>query len=102
MHKKARKKSVNYDVKTVSLIDLLDQHDAPRLIDYLSIDTEGSEYEIIKDFDFKKYKFSVITVEHGFTKKREDIYRLLVDNGYVRCFQELSRWDDWYVLPSAS
>ena len=33
------------------------------VIDYLSIDTEGSEYEILKNFNFDKYKFNVITVE---------------------------------------
>ena len=35
-----------YDVKTISLNDLLEKYDAPREIDYLSIDTEGGEFEI--------------------------------------------------------
>ncbi len=32
------------------LRDLLDQHNAPKAIDYLSLDTEGSEYEILSTF----------------------------------------------------
>lgn len=87
----------NYVVETVSLFDLLNEHEAPRKISYLSIDTEGSEYEILRDFDFSAYTFSVITVEHNFTSKRALIYDLLTSNGYVRVLTEVSSQDDWYV-----
>ncbi len=36
----------------ISLHDFLKRHGAPRTIDYLSIDTEGSEYEILAAFPF--------------------------------------------------
>tara|TARA_B100000780_G_C20781390_1_gene310300 strand:+ start:75 stop:314 length:240 start_codon:yes stop_codon:yes gene_type:complete len=71
---------------------LLIKYNAPRLIDYLSIDTEDSEFEILKNFDFNNYKFRVITCEHNFNKNREKIYKLLTANGYRRKFE------DWYVL----
>jgi FkbM family methyltransferase len=93
-----RQGSTAYEVQTVSLGDLLDRHDAPAVVDYLSIDTEGSEYEILAAFDFGKRKFRCITCEHNFTDKREAIHELLVANGYVRKFTEISRFDDWYVL----
>ena len=87
-----------YKVPTISLLDLLDKYKAPKSIDYLSIDTEGSEFEILKAFDFNKYKFKVITCEHNFTNTREKIYNLLINNGYKRKLKLISKVDDWYVL----
>ena len=86
-----------YDVETVSLMDLLDQHGAPRSIDYLSIDTEGSELDIMSNFDFDKYNISIITCEHNHTDSREEIQQILKRNKYRRVFEEFSAWDDWFV-----
>lgn len=97
-HGAARKNSKEYVVDTVSLNDLLDQHNAPDTIDYLSIDTEGSEYEILMNYDFSKRKIKIITCEHNYTGDRDKIYKLMVNNGYVRKYENLSKWDDWYVL----
>ena len=93
-----RKNGQVYEVETISLNDLLEKHQAPRKIDYLSIDTEGSEFDILKSFDFDKYSIQVITCEHNYTAKREEIYKLLKSKGYVRKYPELSEVDDWYVL----
>jgi FkbM family methyltransferase len=99
-HNKTRKTANWQPVKTVSLNDLLDRHGAPAVIDYLSIDTEGSELEILNAFDFGRHTFSVITCEHNYSNQRKNIYDLLVSNNYVRVFDGLSRWDDWYVHAS--
>lgn len=94
----SRQKGEKYTVNTISLSDLLDKYDAPEDIDYLSIDTEGSEFEILEGFDFSKRRFRVITCEHNFTPQREAIHSLLTRNGYVRKHVEVSSVDDWYVL----
>jgi len=93
----SREKGNKYDVETISLSDLLSKYNAPAHIDYLSIDTEGSEFEILKAFDFKKYDFSCITVEHNHTPMRDEIHSLLTENGYTRKYVEVSQVDDWYV-----
>jgi FkbM family methyltransferase len=96
-HATARSPGKNYLVDTISLDDLLSTHNAPNIIDYLSIDTEGSEFDILNKFDFQKHKFNIITVEHNFTESREKINILLKINGYTRIFERFSQWDDWYI-----
>jgi FkbM family methyltransferase len=97
VHRKSRMTGIKYEVNTISLNHLLDKYSAPKEIDYLSIDTEGSEFKILKAFDFSKYKFNVITCEHNFTPMRQQIYTLLSKNGYKRKLTELSSFDDWYI-----
>ena len=80
-------------VDTISLADLLKEHKAPGEIDYLSIDTEGSEFEILNAFDWESYSIKCITVEHNYTPMRKQIRQLLTSKGYV-C--EEAQWDDWY------
>lgn len=96
-HKNMRLAGKRYDVETISLTDMLDNFNAPNVMDYLSIDTEGSEFEILKSFDFNKYRFRVITCEHNHTPLREKIHDLLSLNGYQRKFENISAFDDWYV-----
>ena len=71
-------------VKTMTLLDLLDKYEAPKFIEYMSLDTEGSEYEILRVFDFTKYKFGLMHIEHNFEEpKRSLIKELLLNNGYI-------------------
>jgi len=96
-HAKTRQHGQKYEVETISLMDLLSKYHAPRLIDYMSVDTEGSEYEILSNFDFDAYDVRIITVEHNYTPMREKLYDLLTSKGYSRKFESISQWDDWYV-----
>jgi FkbM family methyltransferase len=84
-------------LRTLSLHDFLSKHSAPHTIDYLSLDTEGSEYEILSHFPFEKWDVRIISVEHNFAPIRDKIYTLLASIGYLR--QELMA-DDLYYLPS--
>ena len=91
--------SVKYNVETVSLNDLLKFHNAPSHINYLSIDTEGSEVLILRGLDFKSYSFDTITVEHNRDSVvRKTIHDILTSNGYLRKHEDISGADDWYVL----
>lgn len=88
----------SYKVNTVSLNDLLLEHGAPDHIDYISIDTEGSEFDILNAVDFARYSFGVISVEHNLTHNRERIADLLISKGYKNVYSTFSQFDDWYVL----
>jgi len=96
-HGARRRIARSYGVKSISLLDLLAKYGAPREIDYLSLDTEGSELSILEAFDFDRYAFSVITCEHNFAPAREKVHALLRAKGYVRKFEQHSRFDDFYV-----
>jgi len=98
--KESRRKGEAYEVRTISLNDLLVKYKAPKHIDYLSIDTEGSEYEILSNFDFSRHSFGVITCEHNYTPMRDKLYSLLTQQGYQRVLTGFSCWDDWYVKPA--
>lgn len=82
-------------IKTISMNDLLSTFNAPLFIDYLSIDTEGSEFEILKTVDFEKYTFGLIDVEHNYIEpRRTQIRELLLLNGYE--FIKQNDFDDCY------
>jgi len=98
---KSRADGKKYIVETVTLNELIQEFELPDLIDFLSIDTEGSEIEILTAIDFSRYKFRAITCEHNYTNNREKIYSLLTQNGYRRVLEDLSLGDDWYVYDPA-
>lgn len=67
----------NYGVREHELIevdcfllnDLLDSYDITH-IDFLSIDTEGGEFDIISSIDFSIFQIDVITIEDNFNDSR--------------------------------
>ena len=82
--------------KHLQVDDLNYQH-MNTVLDYLSIDTEGSEFEILEAFNFDSYLIKIITVEHNYNALRNDIYNLLTEKGFKRMFESVSLYDDWYV-----
>jgi hypothetical protein len=98
-------------MKTTNTLDnVLDSFHAPSIIDYLSLDVEGQEYEILSTFPFEKYSFRCMTVEHNAPHQGPDmqmkIRRLLESKGYrfVKGNDDVQRWghgpiDDFYVHP---
>lgn len=88
-----------YVVETISPVDLLATNGVPKTIDFLSLDVEGAELEILRHFPFDEWKVLSIAVEHNFeTSKKEAIDQLLRSKGYVNFAPELSSFDAWYVL----
>ena len=84
-------------VNTISLNELIEKEFNGKSPSYISIDTEGSEYEILKAFDFKKYDPVCFTIEHNFTNLQKDIDEIMKSNNYLRIFKEITAFDAWYV-----
>ena len=96
-----RERGVQLEIEAVSLNRLLDELNAPNQIDYMSIDTEGSEYECLRNFDFSRRTVALISVEQN-RQTEASIESLLVAQGYQRVFREFSQWDGWYVRSGRS
>jgi FkbM family methyltransferase len=91
---KTSDKSISVTTKTVT--EMLDENGAPNFIEYLSIDTEGSEFEVLKGIDFSKYSFGYVTIEHNNVEPRRSNMRgILLENGYVYLGE--NHCDDNYV-----
>jgi FkbM family methyltransferase len=73
---------VNKRTRTIGSI--LRQFRAPSVIDYWSLDTEGSELAILRMFPFGEYRVRFLTVEHNCTPVRATIADFLAGQGFRR------------------
>jgi FkbM family methyltransferase len=89
--------TATYEVETVSLADLLAEHDAPDHIDFLSMDVEGAESDVLSAFPFDRYTFGFICVEqHGEVQARA-VRAIMKAAGYDQIHERISGYDGWYV-----
>jgi FkbM family methyltransferase len=62
--------------------------------DYVSLDTEGSELDILRTIDLVRHRIALFTIEHNFVEpRREQMRTLLGEAGYRRLNVG---FDDWY------
>ncbi|WP_248308697.1 FkbM family methyltransferase [Bosea sp. 124] len=62
--------------------------------DYVSLDTEGSELDILRTIDLARQAIALFTIEHNFVEPRRETMRtLLAEAGYHRLNVG---FDDWY------
>lgn len=99
-NKKLYKKSddvdqTSYKRFTVALATVLEMFQAPHIIDYLSLDVEGAETYILRDFPFDKYQFRAMTIE----RPDEELRKILAENGYLHVF-DLKRGDTLWAHKS--
>ncbi len=69
-HAQFRQDRRQYPVATISLDRFLAEARAPRRIDYMSIDVEGGEFDVLQSFDFTRHDIALISVEHNFSGSR--------------------------------
>ena len=95
-----------------TLDNILTEYNCPKDIDYLSIDIEGYEYIVLKDFNFNNWNIGLITVEHNLycdgNDRKDKLYELLTNNGFTRVVEDApcldtnpayhnQPYEDWYV-----
>lgn len=85
-------------VASVTLNDLLDAHAAPATVDYVSMDTEGSELSILQSFDWSRRRVLIWTIEHNYhAENRANIRQIMEGHGYRWARPNQTQYDDWYV-----
>lgn len=79
--------------------EILDEHSAPSVIDFLSLDTEGTEAVILAAFPFDRYSFRTICVEHnGFPEQIKALRGILNGHGY-KLVTTVAGQDDYWTGP---
>lgn len=73
----------------VSISTVLKEANAPQSIDYFSLDVEGAETLVMKDFPWEDYTFRFMTIE----RPKDDLKELLKSHGY-REVKELVTWGE--------
>ena len=96
-----------YQVETISLNDLLFEYNVDPFFEYLSVDVEGSELEVLQSFDLHHFQPLFVTVEHGDSMEKNhegrmsgEIDRIFLEFGYRKINPKLTLWDNWYVHPA--
>lgn len=82
---------------TVPLDRLLEEYGAPEVIDYLSLDVEGMEEEVMATFPFEQRRFLCATIE----RPSKALRALLAEKGYLLVADQPGM-DAFYLHPDMS
>ncbi len=80
-------------VQAVTLTDVLQQVAAPRVIDFLSIDTEGTEGDVLAGLDLNRFQPTLILVEYHVYSLA--LHRQLNNMGYKLIRRTID--NNWYI-----
>ena len=80
-----------------TLTSILDEAEAPQVIDLLSLDVEGAEFDVLNGIDYTKYKFQNMVIE---CRRFDRIEAFLKEKGYV--FSEKLSHHDYHIVNSSS
>jgi len=95
------------DIPCDTLHNILVEHGAPCHIDYISLDIEGLEVEVLESFPFIKWDVNLWTIEHNLFQdgpaNKEKIFEIMSANGYQRVIDNACAggnpnypFEDWY------
>jgi FkbM family methyltransferase len=81
-HKHMINSTVEIKVKCRTLTSILDDANFSKEIDFISIDTENTELNVLKGFDFSKYSVKYFIIENNFNEPACEDY--LKEFGYIK------------------
>jgi len=87
-----------FNVDTINPTELLDRFKAPEFIEYMSLDVEGAELDVLKAFDFDKYKVALLSIEHNHNHEKANAIRAFLKAwgyDYVSHYN-----DDFFFCPA--
>ena len=70
------------EVDTITFDELMSNYKDITHIDFMSLDIEGGELDVLKSINFDKYSFGLITVEYNDNYK--EILELMISKGYKK------------------
>lgn len=86
------------EVQTATFNEIMAHYPKITHIDFMSLDVEGGEFEVLKGIDFTKYTFSVMAIEHNYINQAIDkIKNFLEDKGYKILFFNAQ---DFFFVPN--
>jgi FkbM family methyltransferase len=98
------KRNISQNLRTVSvrtIAEILETESVPKCIEFLSIDIEGADLEVLKAFPFAKYEVRMICIEHNFNDTvQSGITDYLSSIGYIQECKKWSSIDSWFVRTS--
>lgn len=86
------------DVETVGVAALLEERGIGKSFDYLSVDIEGPDAEVLQAVLDAGYRPTVVTVEHNRVPERVERLTDILTPCYDIVLSGVSNWDMWAVL----
>lgn len=87
----------NHKVPALTLSEIIDKYFPTKSLDFLSIDVEGEDLEILASIDFSKYEINSICVEHNDRIGSDEFLKYMEESGYALVYNEYSGNDFWFI-----
>jgi len=84
-------------IEAITLYDLLKSTNAPHVIDYIGLDLEGAEYDVLKNFPFNEYTILALSIEGNSCNE------LIISKGYrivKNPFNTQAPWEYYFLHQS--
>lgn len=93
-------------IESITMSQLMQNNNVPHIIEYISLDTEGNDFNVLLGFPFEEYEVLLWTIEHnayldnGFLKYK--IREIMTKNGYMIVPDKSKSYDansfeDWFI-----